>query len=92
MPNIVSIQGTVRLLAALTALLLCTESSAQDQQTEVNRLNQEVEILYRQGNYPQAVIVAKQALSVAEKDLGPDTAAAAGRITRFNPDSGWKKQ
>ena len=28
---------------------------------------------------------------VYEKDLGPDTAAAAGKITRFNPDSGWKK-
>jgi hypothetical protein len=29
---------------------------------------------------------------VYEKDLGPDTASAAGKITRFNPDSGWKKQ
>ena len=28
---------------------------------------------------------------VYEKDLGPDTAAVAGKITRFNPDSGWKK-
>lgn len=28
---------------------------------------------------------------VYEKDLGPDTPAAAGKITRFNPDSGWKK-
>jgi Protein of unknown function (DUF2950) len=28
---------------------------------------------------------------VYEKDLGPDTAAAAGKITRFNPDKSWKR-
>lgn len=28
---------------------------------------------------------------VYEKDLGPDTAAAAARITRFNPDKSWKR-
>jgi len=28
---------------------------------------------------------------VFEKDLGPDTAAAAGRITRFDPDASWKR-
>jgi Protein of unknown function (DUF2950) len=28
---------------------------------------------------------------VYEKDLGPDTAAAAGKITRFNPGQGWKR-
>jgi hypothetical protein len=28
---------------------------------------------------------------VYEKDLGPDTAAAAGKITRFNPDKTWKR-
>jgi hypothetical protein len=28
---------------------------------------------------------------VYEKDLGPDTAAAAQKITRFNPDKTWKK-
>ncbi len=29
---------------------------------------------------------------VYEKDLGPGTAAAAGKITRFNPDKSWKRQ
>jgi hypothetical protein len=28
---------------------------------------------------------------VYEKDLGPDTAAAVQKITKFNPDSSWKK-
>ena len=28
---------------------------------------------------------------VYEKDLGPDTAAAASKITRFNPDKTWKR-
>ncbi|HET9734626.1 MAG TPA: DUF2950 domain-containing protein, partial [Burkholderiales bacterium] len=28
---------------------------------------------------------------VYEKDLGPGTAAAAGKITRFNPDKTWKR-
>lgn len=28
---------------------------------------------------------------VFEKDLGPNTAAAAGKITRFNPDAGWRR-
>jgi hypothetical protein len=29
--------------------------------------------------------------AVYEKDLGPDTAELAGRITRFNPDKSWKR-
>ena len=28
---------------------------------------------------------------VFEKDLGPDTATAVQKITRFNPDKGWKR-
>jgi hypothetical protein len=29
---------------------------------------------------------------VFEKDLGPDTGKAAGRITSYNPDDGWQKE
>ncbi|MEN9784007.1 MAG: hypothetical protein RJA24_1350 [Pseudomonadota bacterium] len=29
---------------------------------------------------------------VFEKDLGPNTASVAGKITRFNPDSSWRRQ
>jgi tetratricopeptide (TPR) repeat protein len=67
-----SIQSVTRLLVALAALLLCTGSSAQAQAAEWLKLNQEAKALYGQGNYPQAIIVARQALSVAEKALGPD--------------------
>ena len=28
---------------------------------------------------------------VFEKDLGPNTAAVAGKITRFNPDGSWRR-
>jgi len=28
---------------------------------------------------------------VYEKDLGPDSAAAVRKITRFNPDKTWKR-
>jgi len=28
---------------------------------------------------------------VYEKDLGPETAAAVQKITRFNPDKSWKR-
>jgi hypothetical protein len=30
--------------------------------------------------------------AVFEKDLGPDTAAAVQKITKFNPDKSWKRQ
>jgi tetratricopeptide (TPR) repeat protein len=65
-------QSVTRLLMALAALLLCTASSAQGQQAELRKLNQEVKTLYGQGNYPQAIVVASQALSLAEKTFGPD--------------------
>ncbi len=35
-------------------------------------LNQEVKSLYQQGRYDRAVVVAKKALEVAEKNVGPD--------------------
>ena len=39
---------------------------------EWDKLIQEANQLYRAGNYPGAVEVAKKALEVAEKSLGPD--------------------
>ena len=67
-----SMQSMARLLVPLAALLLCTGSLAQTEQAEWQKLNQEVKTLLGQGNYPQAVIVAKQALSIAERTRGPD--------------------
>ena len=39
---------------------------------EWNVLNQEVQDLYRAGKYTQAVVVALEALGVAEENVGPD--------------------
>jgi len=36
--------------------------------------------------------IASHAGVVYEKDLGPDSAAAVRKITRFNPDKTWKRQ
>ncbi len=65
-------RSIARLLVTLVALLFCAAPQVQAQQTEWQKLNQEVKTLYGQGNYPQAIIVARQTLSVAEKALGPD--------------------
>jgi tetratricopeptide (TPR) repeat protein len=40
--------------------------------TEWDILNQEVEELYRTGRYGRAVVIAKKALEVAEKNVGPN--------------------
>jgi tetratricopeptide (TPR) repeat protein/CHAT domain-containing protein len=60
-----------------------TWQSAQAQQTELQKLRQEVKTLYDQGNFPQAIIVAKQALSVAEKSLGQEHPAVAGSLNNL---------
>ncbi len=39
---------------------------------EWDNLNQEVKELYRSGKYDRAVVVAKKALEVAEKNVGPN--------------------
>src|SRR5260370_18716613 len=53
-------------------LLLCTGIPAHAQGAEWEELNREVMSLSRQGRYDRAVVVAKQALQVAEQALGPD--------------------
>jgi tetratricopeptide (TPR) repeat protein len=45
---------------------------AQTAGIEWEALNQEVMDLYRAGKYGRAVVVAKKALEVAEKNVGPD--------------------
>ena len=58
----------------LTALLLLTAAPAFSQGAgiEWDILNKEVMSLYQKGQYDRAVIVAKKALEIAEKALGPD--------------------
>ncbi len=43
------------------------------------------------GNSGIMTFIVNQNGAVYEKDLGPNTAAAAQKITRFNPDKTWKK-
>ena len=43
------------------------------------------------GNSGVMTFIVNHAGVVYEKDLGPDTAPAAQKITRFNPDKSWKR-
>ena len=43
------------------------------------------------GNSGVVTFIVNHEGVVYEKDLGPDTAAAVGKITRFNPDKSWKR-
>jgi hypothetical protein len=45
----------------------------------------------RYGDTGVMTFMVSHAGIVYEKDLGPDSAAVAGAMTRFNPDAGWKK-
>ena len=63
---------TAKLLAALTALSLWPTCPVQAQEAEWKRLSQEAGALYNQGNYPQATIIFRRALDVAERTFGPD--------------------
>ena len=58
---------------AFLLLLLATPSvSGQSAGNEWDILNQEAMELYRTGKYDRAVVVAKKALAVAEKNVGPN--------------------
>ena len=72
-----------RLLAAFVCLVLGVVSLSQAQGAEWQKLNLEVRTLYGQGNYRQAVIIAKQALDIAEKDLGPDDPTVATSLNNL---------
>ena len=45
----------------------------------------------RYGDTGVMTFMVSHAGIVYEKDLGPDSAAVAGAMTRFNPDASWKK-
>jgi tetratricopeptide (TPR) repeat protein len=59
---------------ALAAVLCLTGAMAYAQGTgsDWETLNQEVMELYRAGKYDRAIVVAKKALEVAEKRVGPN--------------------
>ncbi|PJB96305.1 MAG: hypothetical protein CO080_03560, partial [Nitrospirae bacterium CG_4_9_14_0_8_um_filter_70_14] len=73
-PMTPSIQTVCLQTIALATVLWLTAAPAyvQGASIEWETLNQEVTDLYRAGQYDRAVVVAKKALEVAEKDVGPN--------------------
>ncbi len=68
--NYALISKAVFLVLLLAAPVVFAQSAAVEWFT----LYQEVGELYRKGNYERAIIVAKKALELAEKNVGPDWA------------------
>ena len=58
-------------------------ASADAQGIEWKTLNDEVMSLYRQGQYDRAVVVAKKALEVAEKAVGPNHPSVAQSLNNL---------
>lgn len=58
----------------LLSLVFCTNISAyaDSAETEWAKLNNEIASLTQQGNLDRAIVLAKQALQVAEKSFGPN--------------------
>lgn len=74
-------KGLACFAAAWCTWLLTTRAVAQN--SEWDRLNKEVGSLYGQGQYDRAVVVAKEALAVAEHDRGldhPDVATSLNTL------------
>ena len=71
---------------AFLLLLQATPSTfAQVAGNEWEILTQEVLEFYRTGNYDRAVIVAKRALEVAEKNVGPQHPDVATSLKQPGP-------
>ena len=60
-------------LIAIAALLSAPSVFAQGAGIEWDILNDEVQELYRTGQYARAVVVGKKALKMAEESVGPVT-------------------
>ena len=63
---------TLAKVSAIAGLILVSSFPARPQGTEWETLTREVLQLHRAGQYERAVTVAKKALEVAEKNVGPD--------------------
>ncbi len=60
------------ILLGLSLAILSFGCTDQGAGSEWDTLNQEVKELYRTGKYDRAVVVARKALEMAEKNVGPD--------------------
>ncbi len=68
---------TTATIIAIAGLILATICPVHAQGTEWERFTKEVMELYRTGEYERAVVAAKKALEVAERNAGPDHPAVA---------------
>ena len=67
----------------LLLLFFGAAASAHAQGIEWEVLNEEVKSLYQKGQYDRAVVVAKKALDVAEKAVGPHHPAVATSLNNL---------
>jgi len=83
---------SIQMIALATVLCLTAAPAyAQRAGIEWETLNQEVTELYRAGKYDRAVVVAKKALEVAEKNVGlnhPDVAMSLNNLARLYDTQG----
>jgi hypothetical protein len=76
-----------RIMAALVTLplIICTGIAAYASDNDWKKLNDEVMSLYGQGRYQRAVVVAKEALLIAEQTFAGDLRESWARITPMWP-------
>ena len=70
-------------LIAIAALLSAPSVFAEGAGIEWDILNDEVNELYRTGQYARAVVVGKKALKVAEEIVGPDHPSVATSLNNL---------
>ncbi|MCJ7798650.1 MAG: tetratricopeptide repeat protein, partial [Polaromonas sp.] len=71
------------LLSGLAFFLLAAAAPVYAQDAEWKALNAEVKNFYQQGQYERAVMAAKQALEVAEKNFSIDPLMAATSLNNL---------
>ena len=76
---------TMRRVAIVSSFVFLAAPSvfAQGAGIEWKTLNQEVQDLYRAGNYDRAVVVGKKALEVAETEVGPNHSDVATSLNNL---------
>ena len=72
-----------RVAASVLLLLVGAAASAHAQSAEWERLNKEATALYQKGEYDRAVVVAKEALEVAERAVGPNHPSVATSLNNL---------
>lgn len=65
------------------ALLAVCFTCASKARVDISELNRQVEQLYDQGKYAEAIRVAEQALAEAEVTVGPDHASTATTLNNL---------